>query len=125
MMMALSFLHSLSQEPDEWNEPRFVCERVCTSDKLLNKMGGLSKVRCSSIKVRMPVTQRHAILTHCMLPLVCRIPRQIRASQSAGHQVNGKHGPFGGGWGIQMVQSVTPAAGSSRHDIALVKQHAD
>lgn len=29
---------------DDWNEPRFVCERVCTSDKLVKKMGSLAKV---------------------------------------------------------------------------------
>lgn len=30
---------------DEGTEPSFVCERVCTSDRLMRRMGGLSKVR--------------------------------------------------------------------------------
>jgi hypothetical protein len=29
--------------PEEGTEPTFVCERVCTSDRLLRRMGGLSK----------------------------------------------------------------------------------
>ncbi len=29
--------------PDEGTDPSFVCERVCTSDRLLRRMGGLSK----------------------------------------------------------------------------------
>lgn len=28
------------------SDPRFTCERVCTSDRLLRRMGGLSKVPC-------------------------------------------------------------------------------
>ena len=29
--------------PEEGTDPSFVCERVCTSDRLLRRMGGLSK----------------------------------------------------------------------------------
>lgn len=34
---------SLSRSEDS-NDPSFLCERVCTSDRLLRRMGGLSKV---------------------------------------------------------------------------------
>lgn len=30
---------------DDGTEPTFVCERVCTSDRLMRRMGGLAKVR--------------------------------------------------------------------------------
>ena len=29
--------------PEEGTDPSFTCERVCTSDRLLRRMGGLSK----------------------------------------------------------------------------------
>ena len=29
---------------DEGSEPSFVCERVCTSERLMRRMGGLAKV---------------------------------------------------------------------------------
>ena len=29
---------------DDGTEPSFSCERVCTSDRLMRRMGGLSKV---------------------------------------------------------------------------------
>ena len=34
---------SISRSEDS-NDPTFLCERVCTSDRLLRRMGGLSKV---------------------------------------------------------------------------------
>ncbi|KAG1670385.1 hypothetical protein FOA52_000145 [Chlamydomonas sp. UWO 241] len=30
-------------EGGDWDEPRFVCERVCTTDKLLKKVGSFAK----------------------------------------------------------------------------------
>lgn len=34
---------AISSRPDEGNDPSFICERVCTSDRLMRRMGGLSK----------------------------------------------------------------------------------
>jgi len=35
---------SASVYEEEWNEPRFVCHRVCTTPRLLKKLGGAAKV---------------------------------------------------------------------------------
>jgi hypothetical protein len=35
---------------DEGGDPSFVCERVCTSNRLMRRMGSLAKVRSSSLR---------------------------------------------------------------------------
>jgi len=41
---------------DEGTEPNFVCERVCTSDRLMRRMGGLAKVCASASSELAPLS---------------------------------------------------------------------
>jgi hypothetical protein len=43
-----TWLSSLRLPLDDGADPSFVCERVCTSDRLMRRMGGLAKVITSS-----------------------------------------------------------------------------
>ncbi len=51
---------------DEGTDSSFVCERVCTSDRLLRRMGDLSKVRRCMLSVH-----RGGAVHHIAHPLSC------------------------------------------------------
>lgn len=67
----------------------FTCERVCTSDALLTRLGGLVKVRARNQmrlgrELCLPV---HLILFVALCVRACRNQRLVHASPCAGYQV--------------------------------------
>ena len=43
--ISTGMLSRCRSQDEDWAEPRFVCERVCTGDKLLRRVGSAAKVR--------------------------------------------------------------------------------
>lgn len=47
-------------ESEDWNEPKFRCERLCTTPKLLEKLGNTAKVSHLTHVKRAPLFLEHA-----------------------------------------------------------------
>lgn len=106
-------LRCSSSQEEEWTEPRFTCERVCTSEKLLKKLGSAAKaswgawgLQCfahageGAATGKCAISEACASSSPCSFP--CRIPHPTPASLSAAHQV-GCWGMRNGGEGASKI----------------------
>ncbi|KAK9866692.1 hypothetical protein WJX84_004268 [Apatococcus fuscideae] len=70
-------------ERQETSDPNFVCERVCTSDSLLRRMGGLSKDPTPNTCVTVCGTSTHDACVDACQRAVCANMHQVPAWNDA------------------------------------------